>query len=172
MQKRSLNDFSQLLNLLFTASNVAVSNVRLFLDLHHRHSWIDFRGQWYVDLVFVPVYADPHSLFYVRRSDRIGQVNDKLSKLLNIYDVFWVVGICVYNLSAPCHLQRLLILQRLFIRCQIPERRRRQPRIRFLDSREFVNPFYYRLDVFLDDLYALRILPLALEEGKKMGECF
>jgi len=55
MQKRCLNNFTQLLNLFFASSNVSVSNVGLILHLHHRYRGIDFRWKWDMDLILVTI---------------------------------------------------------------------------------------------------------------------
>ena len=60
---------SELLDLLFASTDVAVRHVRLLLDLHHRHGRVDLGRERDVDLVFVAVDADAHPLFDVGRSN-------------------------------------------------------------------------------------------------------
>ena len=68
MQEWSLHNLTKLFNLLLAASNVAVGDVRLLLDLHHGDGGVNLGRQRNVDLVFVPVNSDSHALLNVCRS--------------------------------------------------------------------------------------------------------
>lgn len=61
-----------------------------------------------------------HSFFNICGCNWISQINHKFGKLLNIDNIFWIIGICINDLSASSNLQWLLICQCLFVRCQIP----------------------------------------------------
>lgn len=55
MKQRSFNNLTKLFNLFFASTNITISYIWLIFHLHHRHSWIDFRWQWYMNLILVPV---------------------------------------------------------------------------------------------------------------------
>lgn len=57
VQERRLDDLAQLLDLLLAAADVAVRDVWLVLDLHHRHRRVDLGRQRNMNLVLVSVDA-------------------------------------------------------------------------------------------------------------------
>ncbi len=59
--------------------------------LHHRDGWIDLGRQGNVNLIFVPIDADPHSFFDISGGNLISQVDNKLGKLFHIDYVLWVI---------------------------------------------------------------------------------
>ena len=61
-----------------------------------------------MNLILVPINADSHSFFDVRRRHLITQVDDEFGELLHVDDVLWIVGISVDDFRASRHLKRLL----------------------------------------------------------------
>ena len=55
VQQRGLDDLPQLVDLLLTATHVAVSDVGLLFHLHHGDGRVDLRREWDVNLVLVAV---------------------------------------------------------------------------------------------------------------------
>ena len=104
VQKGGLHHLSKLLNLFLATSNITVGHIWLLFnlntfhddldlcdvisaDLHHGDSWVNLGRERDVDLVLVPVYPDPHALLNISGGNRVSQINNKLSKLLDIDNV-------------------------------------------------------------------------------------
>ena len=51
VEERSLDDFTQLLDLLLASTDIGIGNVRLLLYLHHRDGGVDTRGKRDLNLV-------------------------------------------------------------------------------------------------------------------------
>lgn len=162
MKQWRLNNFSELLDLLLASADIRVRDVWLVLDLHHRDGGIDLRWQWNMDLILIAVNSYTHSLLNVGRGDRIGQIDDKLCKLLHVDDVLGVVGVCVDDFSAAGDLQGLLILKRLLIGCKIPQGWRSQSGVAFFDASQLIDLLNSLLDVVLDRFDALVVLALTV----------
>lgn len=58
MKQWCLDDFAQLLDLLFASTNITVGHIGFVLDLHHGDSWIDLGRQRDVNLVFVAINTE------------------------------------------------------------------------------------------------------------------
>lgn len=114
MEKRSFHHFTELLNLLFAATDITVSYVRLLFDLHHCDGRIDFGRQRDVNLVFIAIYTNPHTFLNIGRRDGIGKVHNKLCKLLDIDDVLGIVRICIDDFGASSNLKRQRIYRKVF----------------------------------------------------------
>lgn len=125
--------------------------------------------QFNVQIIYLTkqILPNSHSLFDIRRRNRISQIDDKLGKLLHIDNVLWVVRIGVDDFRASGDLQGLFVLERLFVRRQIPQSGRRQPRVALLDAGEFIHLLDRFLDVVLDHLDALVVLSLTLRRRRQ-----
>lgn len=61
VEQRSFYHFTQLLNLLLAATNIAVSHIWFLLNLHHGDCGVNLGGQRDVDLVLVAVHTVTYS---------------------------------------------------------------------------------------------------------------
>jgi len=105
-QQRHLDDFSQLLDLLLAASYVAVCDIGLVFDRHHGDRGVNLGRQRQQDLVLVAVDTHPHALLDIRGRDALAEVDDKLGDLLDVDDIFALLGVLLvlYYLGAAGNL--------------------------------------------------------------------
>mmetsp|Transcript_15507 Transcript_15507/g.44094 ORF Transcript_15507/g.44094 Transcript_15507/m.44094 type:complete len:360 (-) Transcript_15507:226-1305(-) len=162
MQHGDLDHLPHLFNLLLAPANVAVGDVRFLLDGHHRDRRVDFRRQRNLDLILLPIHADPHPLLDVRWCNLVPQAYHELCNLLDVDQVLGVFRIRIDDLRAPTHLQRLLLLHHLFVGHKIPPRRMGEARVRLFDAREFVHLLRQRFDLHLQILDLRRVRPGAV----------
>lgn len=103
-----------------------------------------------------------HSFFNISWSNWIGEIHNKLGELFHIDNVFRIIRIGVNNFSATGHLERLLVLEGLLISSQIPKSWRSKTSVTLFDTREFIYLLDGFLDVIIDLLDALVVLPLTV----------
>jgi hypothetical protein len=77
--------------LFLAATNIRISDIGLFLNLHHRDRWIDLGRKWDVNLILVTINANSHALLNISWSNGISQVNYELCKLFDIDDVLGII---------------------------------------------------------------------------------
>ena len=131
-QQWHFNDFSQLLKLFFTTSNIIIGDIWFFLDSHHGDSGINFRRQWHLNHILLSVHSDSHTLFHVSSGYFFTEFDHKLGDLLDMDDIFVVLAVCD-DFIAPGHLQRLL-RSHLGISMQVPLGWERKSGVELLDS--------------------------------------
>merc|ERR1719319_1024510 len=162
VEEGGLHHLPELLYLLLAAADVTVRHVRLLLHLHHGDGGVDLRREGDVDLVLVPVHADPHTLLDIRGRHRVGEVHHELGELLHVDDVLGVVAVGVDDLGAASYLERLLGLEALLVGGEVPEGRRRQAGVRLLDPRQLVDPLGDLRDVGFHGLECFSVLALSV----------
>src|SRR5690242_9276054 len=59
LKQWQFDDLSKLLNLFFASSHIAIGDIGLLLDLHHRHRGVNLGWQWDLNMIFGAV----HSIF-------------------------------------------------------------------------------------------------------------
>ena len=121
MKKRELNDFSDLLDLLFATSKVVVSDIWLVLDSHHCDSWVNLGRKWELDLNLGPWNArslatDSHSLLNVCRCKLLVKSDDILSDMLQVNNVLSIFLPRIDYLGATTDLEcRILFKEHLIL---------------------------------------------------------
>jgi len=116
MEERHLDDFSNLFDLFFAATQVVVSNIGLLLNSHHSDSRVNLRRQGEFNGHFranvtVLLASYSHAFLNISRGQFFVKTNNELSKVFESYNIFGISGVRVKNFSASAHLERGVLLQ-------------------------------------------------------------
>lgn len=102
MQQWRFDHFTQFFNLFFASAHIAVRYVWFVFDLHHCDRWIDFRRQWYMNLILIPINTVFFCSIYTMKD------NAKLFQFLREWKICkwkWIEcsehGTCTYPTRIP-----------------------------------------------------------------------
>ena len=163
-EQRHFHDFSELLQLLFAASNVVVGDIRFVLNRHHSDCCVYLGRQRHLNLVLLAVHSHSHSLLDISWRQLITEFHYKLGNLLEVNDVLALSSVVDYFIASG-DLQRLLSGP-FGVFCKIPLGGQRDASIEFLDAGEFVDLLHHFLVFLLQFLDGLGVGPksISLEE--------
>ena len=107
LEQRHLHDFFEFVELLLAATEIVVGDIGLFLDLHHSDRGVYFGREGQLDLIFVVVDSDPHTLLDVSLGHFLSQADHVLRTLFYVYHILRLRSVLVYYLRATSHHQRV-----------------------------------------------------------------
>ena len=171
MKQGHFYNFTNLINLLLAATKIIVSHIRLVLNCHHRHRWVNLWRQWQLDRNFGADFArslatDPHTFLDISWRKLFVETNNELALVFEVDYVFCFISTWINNLSASSYLKWGLFFHQVFVSWNIPLDRKSKTGITFFNSTsilDFLVKFFYFIFAFLQ-LVSVRSLSVSFEE--------
>merc|ERR1719465_90788 len=96
MKQWHLYDLSNLINLLFAASQISIGHIWLLFNLHHRDSWINLWRQWQLNLklganLTGSLRTNSHTLFNISWCQLLIETDHVFAHVLQMNDILGII---------------------------------------------------------------------------------